>query len=1763
MADDEVEEYPQQEEAAIKLAAFKARRENAFSKLTATRDVSKKVGPNSISNFLARCEELAQLKDQFDKYQLAIIDMNGLVPPAERLSVDSVSVAFDEVYYDIKATERVMNSRMGVREQNPDANMKLPKILVPKWDGDLDSYTNFMALYNQVVHNGPYTGATKLTYLRSLLSGPPLKLIEGFQFTDNDYLLAYRQLQIRYASTRVLAVHYLNKMFDFAPLRGDGYTDLQAYLDVFDSNYSAYLNLDLENHHDFSMCHFALRQLSSNTRLLFERSLQDVDTLPTFDQLIRFVRDQCKLKELTRMDIKRNDYSSSTPTKGNTKISKPASPRISSHTFFTETASPSSDKSAPSSNPSASSSENPPVGVSPSSCCPCCKGTHHIYKCLQYKNMTVSERFDFIKNLKRCFKCLGSHARMHCKSIGRCGVSSCQSTNHHTTLHYERKPTAPEQIKAQEYPPSFEKPSTSHQSFFTTPALPDQDILLGTACGYIRDCNGVFQPIRIVIDSGSKVNLITSECVHNLGLKMIPKLTHLSGAMSQQLGTSPGVVNCEMTPKLDGNPSWTAQAIVVKKVCSNLPTIPVATQIVASLSKMPLADKKFGTPGKIDFLLGASLYPYILDGLYNVVHGQPSAIQTVFGWVVIGELPKVFSPSVDQCLSLFTLDEKLQDVLQSFWKSEEVQAAPQVDPEYAIAEQHFVKTHSRAPDGSYIVRLPFSQKIYPPFGNSQILAERRWFNIETKLRKNKELRDAYHDFMQKYLDLGHMEETSSPSMYVIPHFAILRDSSTSPIRVVFDGSCRDSSAVSLNDRLLSGPPLQKDITEVLTHFRLKPVAITTDIKMMYRKIWVHPDDHKFQTIVWRRSESEPLKNYVLKTVTYGLKPAPFLAQRVLRQLVSEDGHQYPLASQAVLEACFMDDICYSVEDVKTGHKLKDELQALLACAGFELRKWASNRSEILVNIPPDHRAKNTLSIRPPEDNCMHILGIEWDPVEDVFTYKISMPESANSKRNVLSQVATIFDPLGWIAPVVFWAKSFLQELWTRGMDWDTQLDPELSSRWAEFASQLPSLSKLKLPRLCVVPHSKIQIIGMCDASMLGYAAVVYLRCVSSNQVKISIIKAKTKVAPLKVQTVPRLELCGAVLLSKLMQSLQYLIKKLSISEVFLFSDSQVVLAWINTPPHLLKTFVANRVVSILDVTKASEWRHIPTHLNSADIASRGTTPSHIVGDNLWWSGPEFLYKPTFEWPPPFNSALLPQALPELKTPVDNAVLTITTAVSASKPSAFHVITMLENSSSLLKVQRVLAWVQRFLHNARSILDNRRRGPLQVLELRSALQCCIRATQQLYYKKEFHCLSKGRVVSRPLSSLSPFIDKDRILRVGGRLNHANLPHDVIHPIILPKQAPLSALLCDHYHKYLLHAGPTATLALIRRKFWIISLRSLVRSRIRRCLPCHKSQAQPNHPVMADLPPDRVTPSRPFLHSGVDMAGPLYIKSQIHASRSSRLGKAYICMFVCMSTKAVHIELTSDLSTESFKGALDRFVARRGLCLRIYSDRGGNFVGAASDQKEIAEFLKNSAPQITDFLSSKEIEYHFNPAKAPWMGGLWESAIKCAKRHLFKITANKSLTYEEMLTFLTRVEATLNSRPLCPCDDENTPYLSPGHFLVGGPLTCPVEYDFTQENENVLRRWALVQRASQEFWNRWSREYLNTLLQRKKWTSPRAPLIVGEPVFIRSEETRPLEWPLGRVKQLFVGSDGVARSAEVQTRLGNVVRPVANLVPLPPK
>lgn len=368
-----------------------------------------------------------------------------------------------------------------------------------------------------------------------------------------------------------------------------------------------------------------------------------------------------------------------------------------------------------------------------------------------------------------------------------------------------------------------------------------------------------------------------------------------------------------------------------------------------------------------------------------------------------------------------------------------------------------------------------------------------------------------------------------------------------------------------------------------------------------------------------------------------------------------------------------------------------------------------------------------------------------------------------------------------------------------------------------------------------------------------------------------------------------------------------------------------------------------------------------------------------------------------------------------------------------------------------------------------------------------------------------------------------------------------------------------LLIRFEHERHLHAGPQGTLTALRQNYWILSGRSTVRKVLRKCVICFHAKPRTIYPKMGNLPKDRVKYARPFSVSGVDYAGPIMIKEG--RGRGKRSVKAYIVLFVCFATKAVHLELTTDLTTESFLNVLKRFVSRRGHVSQLYSDNATNFVGANRELKTFfqSENFKNAKTEI----NNRHIKWDFIPARSPHMGGLWEINIRSVKTHLRRMTSRATLTYEELNTLLCMIEACLNSRPLTPLsnDPNDLAPLTPGHFLIGESLTAVADQDLTDIKLNRLSRWQHVEQIRQSFWKRWSREYLTQLQARSKWKEETSRMKIDSLVLLKEENIPPTQWVLGRVVQIHPGDDGVVRVASVKTSKGVVKRAVTKLCALP--
>ena len=784
-----------------------------------------------------------------------------------------------------------------------------------------------------------------------------------------------------------------------------------------------------------------------------------------------------------------------------------------------------------------------------------------------------------------------------------------------------------------------------------------------------------------------------------------------------------------------------------------------------------------------------------------------------------------------------------------------------------------------------------------------------------------------------------------------------------------------------------------------------------------------------------------------------------------------------------------------------------------------------------------------------------MLGLRWNPVEDAFSLSVRLtPTDPPTKRSVLSQTARLFDPLGWLAPILVRAKVLIQSTWLQQLDWDAPLPREDAAVWTNLEEELPVIEEVRLPRWlrCDARPGGVELHGFSDASERAYAAVLYLRAETDGRINVHLVAAKTKVAPLKRVSLPRLELCGAALLAKLAEHVR-LSLGLDGSAVHLWTDSSVALGWIRGHPAKWTTYVANRVAEIQRTNQDAVWRHVPGKENPADCASRGVSPRELLHHPLWWHGPNYLRDHCTAWP---RDVGLPPTtdLPEQRPPRCHVV------VEVREPDE------LCRFSNLRRLLRVSAWIWRWrtrplcAANANADPAARFLGPD---ELQGALSRWVRLAQSLSFGAELRDVRSGEPLSTgsPLRKLAPMLDREGILRVGGRLKHSVLDADQRHPIILPPESHLTYLVIDAAHRRTLHGGIQATLGEIRQRHWIPRGRQLVRRHLHRCVTCVRWRAATPQPRMGDLPRTRVTPSRPFLHTGVDLAGPVWLRTT--KGRGHKAYKGFLVVFVCFSSRAVHLEAVSDYTAEAFLAAFRRFVARRGLCATLHSDCGTNFVGADRQLRDLFRAASRDVGTIVGRLADEGVRWCFNPPSAPHFGGLWEAAVKAVKHHLRRTIGEARLTFEELTTFLAEVEACLNSRPLQALSDdpEDLNALTPGHFLVGGPLLAIPEPTLLDAPAGRLSRWRLLQQMRDHLWQRWTREYLQGLTPRPKWWTGRGALQQGQLCLVKGEATPPCLWPLARVTRLHPGEDGRVRVVGVRTSVGELTRPVVKIVPLP--
>ena len=806
--------------------------------------------------------------------------------------------------------------------------------------------------------------------------------------------------------------------------------------------------------------------------------------------------------------------------------------------------------------------------------------------------------------------------------------------------------------------------------------------------------------------------------------------------------------------------------------------------------------------------------------------------------------------------------------------------------------------------------------------------------------------------------------------------------------------------------------------------------------------------------------------------------------------------------------------------------------------GFKLRKWNSNSKTLRDRIAaveasrlPNNEieVKQQASVTSDKNRYVKFLGINWDVDTNEFHFDLSeliafAQALPSTKRSVLKLSAKIFDPMGLVTPFTINMKMLFQSLCTTGVDWDDKLEGTELASWNSFIAELQALKDVKIPR-CYFHHNdklparSYQIHGFCDASDKAFVAVVYLRTEHSNgEVETNLIASKTRVAPIKKQSTPRLELLGALILARLVDSILKALTSLRSSpSVILWTDSFTTLCWINND-KTWKQFIQQRVKEIRELTRTYEWRHCPGELNPADLPSRGCHGEELAKNETWWTGPQFLKCTEEEWPmdPQPTIKNKEEAFTEIvKRPpkITHALASQTTrkenAVDLEKIIDPH------KYSTKTKLFRVTATVLRFTRFLQKGQPRPETSELTAHEILEAEKLWIRSIQSSAFQEEITLLLNGGT-NQMIKQLGLFIEEDNIIRCEGRLHHSSVPEAAKQPVLLPAKHRLTELIIQERHNIVHHNGIRETLSSVRQKYWIPRGRESVKRVLRRCVTCKKFEGKsfptPRHPP---LPPSRVSDDPPFTKTGIDFAGPLYTKS------GESTQKVYICLFTCASTRAVHLKLVENLSVHSFLQAFRRFASRRGLPARLMSDNAKTFKSAEKEVKAIAR-----STEVQRYLATKGVTWNFIIEKAPWQGGFWERMIQSAKRCLRKSLGRTSLNFEELRTLLVEIEGTLNNRPLTYVydDEEGISYpLTPSHLIYGRQVASTPsdrQFEIVSTNNSLTKRALYHKRLLNEFTKKWRKEYLLSIREASKNTfrgSAREQLAVGEVVILKNECT----------------------------------------------
>ncbi|XP_077972240.1 uncharacterized protein LOC144427239 [Styela clava] len=1181
-------------------------------------------------------------------------------------------------------------------------------------------------------------------------------------------------------------------------------------------------------------------------------------TIPSFNHLLKFIESRARLyntfygrtlAELATKSSGHKGYINKRPSKFST---------------FTTLSTP---KSEPNFKQNYNKTNNSGKNGKSALFCYLCKGDHILMRCNKFKEKSISNRRQFVKDQSICFNCMSSkkHFSSSCPSEKRCLKEGCGGL-HHTLLHLEQvaKQPALHQSRSKEplHAPQTETTSVNSMSVLNT--LCPVRLMAVAVEIHLPDASDKKKTIAF-LDLGSQRSFCSTRLAKSIGLSGKPERCMIRTTNGVVVHTGEGV-----SFRLNGVNNTNIVEVHNALTFDKIPDVRDSLPKPDIIDKYPHLDGlKFpDIDGDVELLIGA-------DTLGNCPFtdsrvgppGTPGALLTCLGWCLFGKDPSMKSDNnslnyINTSVPMISDLQNLQsDVAVNFISTtlpllsfNDTSCDTCMSPQSLPEEDHNLQEEEIACDNSQT----------PTIDNHELYCK-----IITKPEvtdsKDAEFATKYIEKLDEYIKNGYAEQIPEDELaptertWFIPHHATRQ----SKFCVVFDSSA-EFDGKSLNKNLLSGPDFNNSLVGVLLRFRLNPIAVSCDIRQMFHRILVKREDTQSLRFLWFPTHdlTKPVYQFRMLSHAFGTTCSPSIATFALRKVAEDNlSNADPTAVRCICFNFYVDDGLFSKDTVEETSTLVRQTTDLLATGGFHLTKFLSNEPEVLQCVPEEDKAPVAHALELGDDAVSRTLGLNWNAATDQFVVIVRIQERPSTRRGILSMVSQIFDPLGCNRPKGFTPSTF-------------------------------------------------QLHVFCDASSFAYGTCAYLKIIDdAGNIHTAFVKGSSRVAPKKVVTIPRLELTAAVAATEL--ELNEVI-----TDVFFYTDSMTVLRMINSRSERFKTFVANRLNTIHLLSQPRQWHHVDTKSNPADIASRGLMPDKRHKADCWFKGPSFLRSKE-----PLRNSHISETIEDSE--ICSEVKVNYNEISYKDKNSIiqqpGLMVLLKRYSKFERLISSVIWLQRFktymigklLHRSDSPVT----GCFTVAERENATIDIVKLIQADSLSAEF-CYFKDMMSSGPPPSdrkrlKSPFAKEllqcnpyvaDGILRVGGRLRQSELQPDQRNPVILPPYHHATKLLIDYYHCEHGHCGSNQVQAYLLQKYWILHLQSAVAKVLRECMPCKIRSARPGKQWMSDMPAVRLcTGNRPFFHSFVDYFG--HIKVKLGRSEHKRYG----VIVTCLSTRAIHLEV----------------------------------------------------------------------------------------------------------------------------------------------------------------------------------------------------------------------------------------------------------------